>query len=82
MNSTCTAAPAHAPAQASGRSILRRWLALALEAHRQHLESRDAVELQMLARTHRAHGDAPARTPESLRDAYRLFNGGDPLRLL
>ncbi|MGN6526582.1 MAG: hypothetical protein ACTHL8_09350 [Burkholderiaceae bacterium] len=82
MNTTCPPAASRAFANAPAPTGLRRWLALALEAHRQHLQSRDAVELELLARTHLARGDAPPRTPESLRDAYRVFNGGDPLRLL
>jgi hypothetical protein len=82
MNMTCPPAASRADANAPVRSGLRRWFALALEAHRQHLQSRDAIELELLARTHLARAGELPRTPESLRDAYRLFSGGDPLRLL
>jgi hypothetical protein len=61
---------------------LRRWLALVLQARREHLASHDAIEVELLARAHAERDRRPPRTPESLRDAYRLFSGGDPLRLL
>lgn len=76
--------PLAAPGPLAARvgRLLQRWFKWQRAARAEGLLSREAMEVQLLAALHERRRDPVAHTPDALRDAYRLFNGGDPFRFL